>query len=61
MDLATNVLAMKGAISELPSDERDKIMAVAQTLRGIRAANGEAGMLALLLVAGEVALEAEQK
>lgn len=54
-----HVLLIKGAISELPQDQQDKVNDIAATLRNIMAANGDLGAVALGLVGAELVAASE--
>ena len=51
------VLMLKGAISELPDEDRAKVIAAAETIRTVVDEAGEHGTLALALCGAEVAAE----
>lgn len=53
----TMLLVLKGAISELPPEDQEKIKAVANTLKSIILSNGDAGMMAFALLGAEMAVE----
>lgn len=54
----TQLLILKGAISDLPAEDQAAIKGLAQQIRDLVAGGGDAGEAALALVACEVALAA---
>lgn len=49
------LLLIKGAIGELPPDQKELVMRVASELRAVLADNGDLGLIALGLVGAEEA------
>ena len=61
MSAATMMLLLKGALSDMPEEDKQKVQDIAQTLRGIIKANGDHGAFALSLVGAELSVEEERK
>jgi hypothetical protein len=59
MSTSRDELILRGAISKMTREEQDKIFAVAETIRRIVKSNGDFGVIAIGLVAMEVAVEQE--
>lgn len=51
------LLMVRGVVASLPQEDQDKVKAAADQLRDVINQNGDAGVMALSLVAAEKAIE----